>query len=411
VDGILTERRDFMAWWLGYANTTYADIRQSIALAEIDPAVKRIEYRVSSPGGNVDGLFDTLGTIQDAKKPQSVITSYAASAAFAISAVAGKITATNAAVQIGSIGVAASFFVSPEEVDITNRDSPNKRPDPTSEEGKAVIQDELDALFELFIDAIAKGRGTTMRDVRENFGRGSVFVAGEAKRRGMIDKVQRPMLRAVSKAALAEVTETDPEVVVKKGTAVGPSVAAVSNAALCAALQQAKQLGLQPHEHEVVTSANAPEQPAQDEPEPAAVAVPDPPQHKPAGLGGDRKGKKMDIETLKREHPEAYKAALQEGIDQERVRVMGHLQWIEDDQKSVVQSITNGEQFTTAHMSKYLKAASRRNAIAERQETSTAVADATATVAEPQGAKDELDQVADEMERQRAAKAKAASAA
>lgn len=189
IEGILTEKLDFFAFLFGGGNTTYASIRDAVAAAEADPNVRQVVYMVASPGGTVEGLFETLAVIDAAKKPATVVASQATSAAYAIAAVAGKIKANTPAAQFGSIGVAASVLNLEEVVDITNTESPDKRPDVSTDEGKKVVQRQLDGIFEVFTDAIAQGRGVDVKDVVENYGRGAVLVAKEAKRIGMIDAV------------------------------------------------------------------------------------------------------------------------------------------------------------------------------------------------------------------------------
>jgi len=92
---------------------------------------------------------------------------------------------------------------------VTSTEAPDKRPDPTTAEGQDVIRAYLDAVHALFAEAIARGRGTTVADVNENFGRGAVFVAADAKKRGMIDK-SPPALRAVGTKTQAT-AEAEPE--------------------------------------------------------------------------------------------------------------------------------------------------------------------------------------------------------
>jgi len=201
IEGVLTKTPDFFSLFFGGGNTTYRGINNALALAQSDPAIKSAMLYIDSPGGNVDGLFETLAAIESfrAQKPLSVKAANAQSAAFAIAAVAGRIEAIGVASNFGSIGTATSYFVDDSIIDITNSDSPDKRPDPTTEEGKAVVVRYLDAVNELFVDAIARGRGNgvTVKEVKENYGRGATLLAGEAKKRGMIDSIAKPALRAV----------------------------------------------------------------------------------------------------------------------------------------------------------------------------------------------------------------------
>jgi ClpP class serine protease len=213
IEGVLTKAPDIFAYFFGGGNTTYRAIQSSLAIAQSDPTIKSVVLYVDSPGGTVDGLFETLGAIENfrAQKPLTVKAANAQSAAYGIAAAAGKIEATNAGSRIGSVGVAASFFVDDSIIDITNTDSPDKRPDPKTEEGKAVVQRELDAIHELFIDSIARGRGTDTGDVRENFGRGATLLAADAKKRGMIDAVAKPGPRAVGTTTTIGASAADAE--------------------------------------------------------------------------------------------------------------------------------------------------------------------------------------------------------
>lgn len=213
IDGALTEKPDCMAMLFGGGNCTYVDIRRSLAAAEADPEVTEIVFEVNSPGGTIDGLFETLAAIQGTTKPIRSRASLAASAAYAIVAVAGPIEATTPAAAFGSIGVAISMHVSKDVVDIASTDAPHKRPDVSTPEGVAVVQERLDAIHELFADAIAHGRADTTADgkidvahVNANFGRGGVFLAAEAKKRKMIDSAPKPAYRArATKTASAEI--------------------------------------------------------------------------------------------------------------------------------------------------------------------------------------------------------------
>lgn len=206
IEGALTKSPDFWSFFFGGGNATYTSIISSLAIAAADPDVKTIRLLVDSPGGNVDGLFETLAAIEQVRampnKKLSVFASNALSAAYGISAAAGTIEAASQGSRFGSIGVAVrAINYGDVVVDITNTDSPDKRPNVATEEGRAVVRRELDAIHELFVDTIARGRGVKDKEVREGFGRGASFVAGDAKKRGMIDSVARPALRSVNSAA------------------------------------------------------------------------------------------------------------------------------------------------------------------------------------------------------------------
>ena len=209
VEGVLTKRPNFWASLFGGGNTSYSDIIMALSIAKNDPGVKSVVLRVDSPGGHVDGLFDTLAALQAFTKPISVRASNAQSAAYAIAAVGGKIEALGPSSNFGSIGTAIDYVMwsDVEVVSITNSDSPDKRPDPKTEEGRRVIVQYLDAVNDLFVDAIATGRGVKKSVVSQDYGRGATLLAGEAKRRGMVDSIRKqPELRVVG-ADAAQPTE------------------------------------------------------------------------------------------------------------------------------------------------------------------------------------------------------------
>jgi ClpP class serine protease len=354
IDGVLTEKPDFLAWLFGGANTSYESIRAALASAQADASIKEIVLNVNSPGGNVNGLFETLAAIESTTKPMRVRASQAASAAYAIAASAGKIEAVGPASSFGSIGVATSIYVDDQVVDIASTEAPNKRPDVTTDEGKAVIQAELDAIHELFADAIARGRAAATGNedidvefVNANFGRGGSLLAAEAKKRKMIDSYPKPASRAARGKNATAVTDGGQDTV-----------------------SENKEI------------------------------IP------------------MNLETLKTQHPEVYAAAFAQGeaagvtagAAQERDRVSAHLTMGEasGDMKTALAAIADGSPMTAALQAKYLAAGMNRNAIAARESEGAAAAAVTegAVVTTP-AAKDLGDEVADRVCAQMGLKPKA----
>lgn len=189
VQGVLTATRSWMAYFFGGGNTTYIDIQAALATADADPNVKTITMFVDSPGGAVHGLFECIAAIQSTRKPIEVVSSRACSAAYALAAAAGPIRATSAGSMFGSIGIVVDAVVAENRVSITSSKAPKKRPDITTEEGVAIVREELDALHELFVEAIAEGRGVSADNVNADFGEGATLLADAALNRGMIDSI------------------------------------------------------------------------------------------------------------------------------------------------------------------------------------------------------------------------------
>lgn len=199
INGVLTAQPDFFSRMFGEGNTTFPDIITALAEAEADDTIKRVVLAVgSSPGGEIDGLFKAMAAVQSFSKPiTATVENMAASATFGLISQADSIEAANPMTRVGSVGVVAQFFVSDNDVTIANRDSPKKRPDAKTAEGRGQIQDELDPIADVFAKAIAEGRNTTVENVNAKFGQGATLVASEAKTRGMIDTIAQVSLKSV----------------------------------------------------------------------------------------------------------------------------------------------------------------------------------------------------------------------
>jgi ClpP class serine protease len=194
ITGVLTNEPDILAEWFGGGNTTYKQIREAVAAAENDDDVSEIVFEVdNSPGGSVAGLFEAMSDIAGTTKPTSTaVHNMAASATYALISQTDKITASNEGARFGSVGVVVDSFISKNLVSVTSTEAPDKRPDLATDEGKAVVQKGkgLDQIHSLMARKIGNGRGKTEAEVNAGFGRGSVMLAAQASKAGMIDKIK-----------------------------------------------------------------------------------------------------------------------------------------------------------------------------------------------------------------------------
>jgi capsid assembly protease len=195
--GAITRYENFYSWFFGGTNVD--DIGAQLSGALSDPSIQAIVLEIDSPGGQVAGIADLADQIHGATQVKPVVafvTDLGASAAYWLSAAASKIVVSQAAF-VGSIGVVATYIDSSkadeaaglQEIEIVSSQSPKKRPDPLSDDGRAQIQSQIDAIADIFVNAVANFRGTTTGDVLKNFGQGDVVLAGDAVQRGMADIV------------------------------------------------------------------------------------------------------------------------------------------------------------------------------------------------------------------------------
>lgn len=198
VKGVLTNSPDIFAMFFGGGNTTYPEIISALAEADANTDVEQIVMRFDSGGGSINGMFDAIAAMQTTKKPiHAVIGTMAASAAYGLASQADTIEAHNRASMTGSVGIVVDAYVDENQVSVTSSNAPNKRPDLSTDAGRAVLREQLDAVEDLFIEAIAGGREATVETVRADFGQGAVLLADEALKRGMIDTVAPQGLQSV----------------------------------------------------------------------------------------------------------------------------------------------------------------------------------------------------------------------
>jgi ClpP class serine protease len=179
--------------------TSIAMLQNDFRAALTNAEVGAIMLVVDSPGGQVSGISafaDMVASGAKLKPTIAHVSGSAASAAYWIASATGEMTMERTAI-VGSIGVVAAVpkQVEPDSdgyvaIEIVSSNAPNKRPDPTTEDGAGEIRSTLDAIESTFIADVARGRKTTADNVIANFGGGGVKVGNAAVKAGMADKVQ-----------------------------------------------------------------------------------------------------------------------------------------------------------------------------------------------------------------------------
>jgi signal peptide peptidase SppA len=173
------------------------EVSKDLLMIESKQDITKILMVYDSPGGEVTGVSDASNLIKSLKKPvYSYVSGMAASAAYWLASSGKKLMGENTS-EFGSIGVVVSY-IDKKGVDekngikrhtLVSSLSPNKNLDITTDEGKSEMMKILDGIAEIFIDSVAKNRKTTFENVVENFGKGGMFLAGQAKELGMIDEI------------------------------------------------------------------------------------------------------------------------------------------------------------------------------------------------------------------------------
>ena len=199
---------DICGAYTAEALTEYGFIQAAAMAADEDMRVREIAFDIDSPGGYLDGLDQTAQVLAGLTKPtRSNVSNMAASAAYWLASQTDRIVASSPADVIGSIGVAVEHWDDTQALAqmgitrqvFTSTDAPDKRPDLTTDAGKAKLIEYLDATHAVFVSRVATGRGVSPKKVSEDFGRGGLLVASAAKAAGMIDGIRGETLTRPNK--------------------------------------------------------------------------------------------------------------------------------------------------------------------------------------------------------------------
>lgn len=172
---------------------TSADtIAASFGAAVRDPNVRGIVLDVDSPGGALSGIPDLAAMIYAArgKKPiKAFIEGTAGSGAYWLASAADEVVAS-----VGSLGGSVGVVVQVQRgdrnmIEIVSSQSPNKRPDAFTDAGRAEIQKVVDALADVFIEAVATHRRMCPGEVVERFNHGGMLVGKGMVAAGMADRI------------------------------------------------------------------------------------------------------------------------------------------------------------------------------------------------------------------------------
>lgn len=170
-------------------------LARDFAAALNNAAVRAILLQMDTPGGEVNGVAEFADQVYAArgKKPiYAYVGGLCASAGYWIASAADAIICDQTAL-LGSIGVIAAVpdpaYDSAGDVVFVSSQSPKKRPDPTTDEGKSDIQTTIDSLAQIFVETVARNRGVDADTVLTSFGQGGVFVGKEAVTAGLADRL------------------------------------------------------------------------------------------------------------------------------------------------------------------------------------------------------------------------------
>ena len=177
--------------------TSYEILAQDFAVALDNPDINAIILNIDSPGGEVNGCAELANMIFAARGKKPIIayaSGDAASGAYWIASAADQVVASETS-GLGSIGVVAVYRGAkpdknaPTTIEIVSSQSPFKRLNPESDEGRAKLQTRIDAMAEVFVNTLARNRGIEAAKVLEQFGGGDILIGAHAVNAGLADRI------------------------------------------------------------------------------------------------------------------------------------------------------------------------------------------------------------------------------
>lgn len=158
-----------------------------------NPDVRAILLNIDSPGGEANGVAEFAEMVYRARGVKPIwayVGGAGASAAYWIASTADEIVAHETAL-LGSIGVVVAVpnGADESEIEFVSSQSPRKRPDPATEEGRSDIQYIIDSLAQTFVETVARNRGVSTDTVLSDFGQGSLLVGKDAVAAKLADRL------------------------------------------------------------------------------------------------------------------------------------------------------------------------------------------------------------------------------
>ncbi|MFN7226663.1 MAG: S49 family peptidase [Holosporales bacterium] len=195
--GPMVKRGSFLDALFGFGN--YEDVQARVDAAAADPSIDAILLEIDSPGGEAAGAFDLADKIYAARgsKPVWAIANDSAfSAAYAIGSAADKLFLTRTG-GVGSIGVLAahvdqSGYDEKQGVKVTTITAGARKNDfnahePLSEDAAGFLQAEVNRLYGMFVDTVARNRSLSADAIRAT--EAALFFGEDAVKAGLADGV------------------------------------------------------------------------------------------------------------------------------------------------------------------------------------------------------------------------------
>ena len=199
--GVLAKRMNLLSNISGGTSTRIFQLAMEDAVQ--NPDVKSIVVSIDSPGGTVDGTQAAMQSIRSARQYKRVVAladGMMASAAYWIGSAAESVYIADETTVVGSIGVVTTHEdwsraedaagVRVTEITAGRYKRIASEHAPLSPEGRASIQEQVDAIYKVFVDDVAANRGRDAETVLRDMADGRVFTGKKAIDAGLADGIK-----------------------------------------------------------------------------------------------------------------------------------------------------------------------------------------------------------------------------
>ena len=228
VEGPLVKRAPWLQAISGACD--YVTISKDLRAALDDPSVSTVILAIDSPGGEVSGCSELAQMIlagREEKPIYAYVGGECCSAAYWLASATSGIYAADTAL-VGNLGVLMTMVDDSrrmkaeglERITIVSSQTPAKPHDVRTEPGRERVQALVDSLADVFLGAVAMGRGVPVDSVLTQYGAGRVFVGAGAVEAGLADEVTtyESLLSSLKSSVGGETTRQTEVITMAKAT-------------------------------------------------------------------------------------------------------------------------------------------------------------------------------------------------
>ena len=189
--------------WPGSTDvTSSSQIQCNLISALDDPEIHSILLWIDSPGGTVDGSHQLARTIYNGRNIKPIVAladGRMCSAAYWIGSAAEKAFVSCNTTEVGGIGVVtmhrdisaqeSKLGVKTTEITAGQYKRIASQHLPLSEQGKAMLQSQVDYIYSVFVQEVAAFRGVSADVVFTRMADGRVFLGNQAVSNGLVDGI------------------------------------------------------------------------------------------------------------------------------------------------------------------------------------------------------------------------------